>query len=181
MSETQETPVWSLGLEDPLQWDVAAHSVLLLGKLHGQRNLVSYSPKSQIRLGMHAYVLWMRADDWTLLVFFLSTRKKEKQIRLVTFCPSVTAYFTGPLGYHTSVAENVPWSLIRFSSGSCQQLDFRHFSLPPSPSLSLSLTLPAFLTPSQLLCLKGSSQGSFCTSCSPIKFRRNKNLIWPQA
>ena len=35
--------VQSLGWEDPLEEDVATHSVFLPGESHGQRNLVSYS------------------------------------------------------------------------------------------------------------------------------------------
>ena len=40
----QETWVRSLGQEDPLEKEMATHSVLLPGKSHGQRSLVDYSP-----------------------------------------------------------------------------------------------------------------------------------------
>ena len=40
----QETWVKSLGQEDPLEKEMATHSVLLPGKSHGRRNLEGYSP-----------------------------------------------------------------------------------------------------------------------------------------
>ena len=40
----QETPVRSLGWEDPLEEEMATHSSILPGKYHGQRNLAGYSP-----------------------------------------------------------------------------------------------------------------------------------------
>ena len=44
VQETQETWIWSLGQEDPLEEEMATHSVFLPGKSHGQRSLASYSP-----------------------------------------------------------------------------------------------------------------------------------------
>ena len=49
MMETEETWVQSLGREDPLEEEMATHSmtpviVILPGKSHGQRSLVDYSP-----------------------------------------------------------------------------------------------------------------------------------------
>ena len=43
LSTIWETCVQSLGREDPLEKEMAIHSVLLPGKSHGQRNLVGYS------------------------------------------------------------------------------------------------------------------------------------------
>ena len=40
MQETQETWVWSLGLEDPLEKEMATHSRILAWKSHGRRSLV---------------------------------------------------------------------------------------------------------------------------------------------
>ena len=40
----QEMWVPALGLEDPLEKEMAIHPVLLPGKLHGQRSLVGCSP-----------------------------------------------------------------------------------------------------------------------------------------
>ena len=44
VQETQETQVWSLGLEDPLGRKWHPIPVILPGKSHGQRSLVGYSP-----------------------------------------------------------------------------------------------------------------------------------------
>ena len=40
----QETLVESLGWEDPLEKRMAIHSNILAWRIHGQRNLVGYSP-----------------------------------------------------------------------------------------------------------------------------------------
>ena len=44
LSTIWETWVRSLGRGDPLEKEMAIHSVLLPGKSHGQRNLIGYSP-----------------------------------------------------------------------------------------------------------------------------------------
>ena len=41
---TQETWVWSLGCEDPLEKEMETHSSILPGESHGQRSLVGYKP-----------------------------------------------------------------------------------------------------------------------------------------
>ena len=41
---TQETGIWSLAREDPLEKGMATSPVFLPGKSHGQRKLVGYSP-----------------------------------------------------------------------------------------------------------------------------------------
>ena len=41
----RETRVQSLGWEDPLEKEMAAHSILLPGKFHGWRSLIGYSPR----------------------------------------------------------------------------------------------------------------------------------------
>ena len=43
MQEPQQTWVWSLGWEDPLEKETATHSRFLPGKSHGQRSLAGYS------------------------------------------------------------------------------------------------------------------------------------------
>ena len=40
----QETPVQFLGLEDPLEKEMATHSSILAWRFHGQRSVVGYSP-----------------------------------------------------------------------------------------------------------------------------------------
>ena len=44
-AEDQGTRVRSLGPEDPLEEEMATHSSVLVGKSHGQRSLVCYSPQ----------------------------------------------------------------------------------------------------------------------------------------
>ena len=46
MQDMQETQVWSLNTEDPLEEEVAAHSRILSGKSYGQRSSVGYSPRN---------------------------------------------------------------------------------------------------------------------------------------
>ena len=40
----QETLVWSLGQEDPLEKGLTTHSSILPEEFHGQKSLVGYSP-----------------------------------------------------------------------------------------------------------------------------------------
>ena len=40
----QETQVWSLGWEDPLEEKMAPHSSIRAWKIHGSRSLAGYSP-----------------------------------------------------------------------------------------------------------------------------------------
>ena len=44
MQEIQETHFQFLGLEDPLEQEMATHSSILAWKIHGQRTLVGYHP-----------------------------------------------------------------------------------------------------------------------------------------
>ena len=44
LSTMWETWVQSLGWEDPLEKEMATTPVLLVGKFHGRRSLVGYSP-----------------------------------------------------------------------------------------------------------------------------------------
>ena len=45
-TNARDTQTWvpCLGQEDPLEKEVAAHSVFLPGRCHGQRSLMGYSP-----------------------------------------------------------------------------------------------------------------------------------------
>ena len=52
MQEMQETWVQSLGQEDPLEEEMAAHSSILPGKSHRQRSLVGCSPWGHKESGM---------------------------------------------------------------------------------------------------------------------------------
>ena len=58
MQEMQETQVRSLGQEDPLEKETAAHSSILVWEIPGQRSLVGYSPggcRVETRLSTHMY------------------------------------------------------------------------------------------------------------------------------
>ena len=48
----QKTQVRSLGGEDPLEKEMAPPSSILTWEIHGQRNLVGYSPWGHKELGM---------------------------------------------------------------------------------------------------------------------------------
>ena len=52
MQEIQDSPVWSLGWEDPLEEEMATHSSILAWKIPWTRNLVGYSPQSCQELDM---------------------------------------------------------------------------------------------------------------------------------
>ena len=83
MQETQETRVWSLGREDPLEKEIATHSVFLLGKSHGQRSLANYSPwgpeeSHTTAVTEYAHVSATRAHTWERKLnenMVLSTKK----------------------------------------------------------------------------------------------------------
>ena len=51
MPEAQRTQIQSLGGEDPLEKKMAAHSIISLGKSHGQRSLVGYLFTESQRVG----------------------------------------------------------------------------------------------------------------------------------
>ena len=58
-----ETWTWSLGWNDPLEYEMATHSVFLPGKSHGHRSLAGYGPRGHnesdrtecVRAGMHTH------------------------------------------------------------------------------------------------------------------------------
>ena len=47
MQETQEMWVWSLNWEDPLEKDMATHSIVLPGESYGQISLEGYGIQGQ--------------------------------------------------------------------------------------------------------------------------------------
>ena len=51
MQDMQETEVWYLDTEDPLEEEGAAHSSILSGKSYGQRSSVGYSPRNHKTVG----------------------------------------------------------------------------------------------------------------------------------
>ena len=46
----QETWILSLGWEDPLEKEMAAHPSILAGESHEQRSLAAYSPRGRKRV-----------------------------------------------------------------------------------------------------------------------------------
>ena len=60
----QETQVWSLGWEDPLEEEMATHSSILAWKFHAQRSLAGYTvhgvAKSQTWLSDWAHRPWIK-------------------------------------------------------------------------------------------------------------------------
>ena len=76
LPEMWETQVRSLGREDPLEEEMATHSLLLPGESHGGRSLVGYSPWGLKELdmterrhfhfslfSMHIFGIWKDGND----------------------------------------------------------------------------------------------------------------------
>ena len=60
MQETEEMKVWSLNKEDPLEEEMATHSMILAGKKsRAQRSPAGYNPQGHIEMDMTEH---MRAD-----------------------------------------------------------------------------------------------------------------------
>ena len=70
----QETQVWSLDQEDPLEKEMATHSIILSQENHGQRRLAGYSTWVTEELDM----TWqLNSNHWksggkVLLLWFLA-------------------------------------------------------------------------------------------------------------
>ena len=60
----QETWVWSLGWEDPLEKEMATTPILLPGGFHGQRSLAGYSPWD---CSVYMNHFWLSHKDITLI------------------------------------------------------------------------------------------------------------------
>ena len=63
MQEMQETQVWSLGQEDPLQEEMATHSVFLPGESQEQRRLVGYGPWGPKRVWCGEVMLYIHSGS----------------------------------------------------------------------------------------------------------------------
>ena len=72
LSVMQEIWVRSLGLEDPLEKEMATHSVFLPGESHGQRSLVGCSP-------------WGRKESGTTERLTLTLTLINKSVELCSF------------------------------------------------------------------------------------------------
>ena len=65
MQETQEMWVPSLAWEDPLEKEIATHSIFLPGKFYGQRNLAGYSPWGHKQAGFLSMLLDLKMGaEW---------------------------------------------------------------------------------------------------------------------
>ena len=88
MQETQESWVWTLGQEDPLEEEMGTQSSILAWKLHGQRSLVDYSPKGgreadrteQLNTGTHnKYAV----EDFSIIIE--NAREFQKNMCFIDF------------------------------------------------------------------------------------------------
>ena len=65
MTAMQETQVWCLGQEDPLEKGMATHPSILVHSCHGQRSLVGYSLWGRLqRIGHDWMTKHTRTHDW---------------------------------------------------------------------------------------------------------------------
>ena len=71
VQETQETLVWSLAREDPLEKEMTISLVFLPGKFHGQRSLVGYSPR--VAKSLTRLLAIIAITKWLVFVYFFGT------------------------------------------------------------------------------------------------------------
>ena len=134
-SACQETRVWSLGQEDPLEKEMATHSSIP-GKSHGQRSLAGYSPwgkKSQIQLS--------NSVQFSCSVMSNSLRPHEPQHARPP-CPSPTP------GVYPNSCPSSRWCHPTISS-----------SVDPFSSYLQSFLSPGYFQMSQLFTLGSQSIG----------------------
>ena len=83
MQKTQDTWVWSLGQEDPLEKEMAPHSTILVLKSHGQRSLVGYSPWGHRELDttewLSTYIHIDTVPNWKYISRWVVERKKSNE------------------------------------------------------------------------------------------------------
>ena len=70
LSTMPETRVQSLGREDPLEKEIAAHSSTIAWKSHGQRSLVGYSPWSHKESDTTEHVLTLGMWEKPFILHF---------------------------------------------------------------------------------------------------------------
>ena len=88
----QETQIWSLGWEDSLEKEMATLSSFLLGKSHGQRSLVSYSPRGHKESDM---IKWLSTHTH---LNNINITQKRKLHELFCFSLQIKVIFRGFLG-----------------------------------------------------------------------------------
>ena len=73
----QETQIWSLGQQDPLEKGMATHSSILAGAFQGQRSVVGYSPWGHKELDTTEWLAFLLSDRFILSSnFFFSTEER---------------------------------------------------------------------------------------------------------
>ena len=74
MQEMQETQVWSLVWENPLEKEMQPSSIFLPGKSHGKRSLEGYSPQGRKKVRynwahtLSTFLIINKTVNWTLTV-----------------------------------------------------------------------------------------------------------------
>ena len=73
----QETQIWSLGQQDPLEKGMATHSSILAGAFQGQRSVVGYSPWGRKELDTTEWLAFLLSDRFILSSNFFFQLRKE--------------------------------------------------------------------------------------------------------
>ena len=138
----QETQVWSLGQEDPLEKEMATHSSVLAWETHGQRSLAGYTvhgvTKNQTQLSEHKkHLEYGRLNNseffpWNFSCISLSlsadTRKQRKAVLFITSpvspSPSCLVWEIHPP--KTKQTEPLPGSWSQHTSTSLERRNWFH-------------------------------------------------------
>ena len=135
MQEMQETQVWSLGREDPLEKEMATHSILLPGKSHGERRLVGYIPWSrkesdsteQAHTHLFLYVfMYICRYPWyiTIISVYMCVCVCVLLVQLCpVLCDRTDCSLPGSSVLGIFQARILEWITIPFSKGSSQPRD----------------------------------------------------------
>ena len=70
----QETGVWSLGWEDPLEKEMATHSSIHAWRFHGRRSLASYSLQGHKESDMTEQLTYLKYNDLHFISFSCVTQ-----------------------------------------------------------------------------------------------------------
>ena len=173
----QETTVWSLGQVDPWRREWLPTPVFLPGELHGQRNLVAYSPWDCKELDMAERLTLSLFNDYTTVWIFLIPLNCTLQ-----FSRSVVSDSLQPHGLQHA---RLPWPLPtpRVYSYSCPLSRWCHptisSSVVPFSSCLQSFPASGFFPVIQLLASDGQSIGvSASTSVLPMNTQNWSPLGW---
>ena len=107
----QETWVWSLVWEDPLEKGMATHSSILVWRIHGQKSLAGCSPwsckdsdTSKQHTHTHTHKPWCHIPQMCFLLYFFKNCKNRYSLAL----RGVTKPFLGMLWNRE---QNIPGSI----------------------------------------------------------------------